>query len=88
MHRVYFDGNELFARREQDGVLVDWYSLHLDGSQADMTAIPGGPREGMRVVLYTYELELGAELEYHEADQHWVGRYIPGTRQDVPYSES
>lgn len=88
MHRVYFDGNELADRRERDGVLVDGYSLHLDASQADLAAIPGGPQEGMRVVLYTYELEVEAELEYDHEYQYWVGRYIPGTVRDIPYPES
>jgi hypothetical protein len=25
-----------------------------------------------------------AELEYHQEDQLWVGRYIPGTARDIP----
>ncbi|MEQ1941349.1 hypothetical protein ABMA32_02885 [Mesorhizobium sp. VNQ89] len=85
---MYFDENELFDRREQDGALVDWFCLDMGASQADLAAIPGGPREGLRVILYEDGLEMEAELEYRQEDQLWVGRYIPGTVRDIPYSES
>ena len=54
MYRVYFDTNEGVA---------EGYGLWLNASMKDLSRIPDGPQEGMRVIIYmTGELEMQATL--------------------------
>ena len=76
MHRVYFDANEAYGER---------YDLGIPGAQVDLASIPGGPKNGRRVILYTPgELEMEAELEFVEEHGLWVGRPIEGTTVIYP----
>ena len=71
MYRIYFDTNE--------GTL-DGYNLWLDRSKKDLAAIPGGPREGMLVIIYmTGELEMEAVLGFSADDSSWIARPVLGT---------
>jgi hypothetical protein len=73
MHRVYFDGNE-----GPEG--VERYGLWLSKSVEDLAKIPGGPREGMRVLIYMIgEVEMEATLEWDAKWGGWTGRPIEGT---------
>ena len=73
MHRVYFDGNE-----GPEG--VERYGLWLDRSLEDLARIPGGPGEGMRVIIYmTGEIEMEATLEWDARWNGWTGRPVEGT---------
>ena len=73
MHRVYFDTNEGCVDR-------DGYGLWLNASREDLARIPGGPREGMRVVIYmTDELEMEADLAFDSDRNVWTALPIPGT---------
>jgi hypothetical protein len=64
VHRIYFDTNEGTDER---------YDLGLQASINDLAAIPGGPREGLRVVIYmTGELEMEATLEYDGSRSSWM----------------
>lgn len=73
MHRVYFDTNEGTGDRDR-------YGLWLDKSTKDLAKIPGGPQEGLRVVIYMVgELEMEAVLEWDKDWNGWTARGIPGT---------
>ena len=73
--RVYFDTNEDAAG--PDG----WeYGLWLGASQRDLAAIPGGPKDGTRVVIYmTGELEMEAVLRRDPESGDWLANPVPGT---------
>jgi hypothetical protein len=71
--RVYFDTNE-----RPPG--PDRYGLWLSASKEDLARIPGGPREGMRVIIYMDgELEMEAVLIFHSEWKAWTAQPIPGT---------
>jgi hypothetical protein len=72
MYRVYFDGNE--------GTADGRYGLWLAPSIHDLSLIPGGPRNGMRIVIYmTGEGEMEAILQYDDAWNGWTARPVEGT---------
>ncbi len=72
MYRVYFDSNE--------GPDDERYGLWLNKSARDLAHIPGGPREGMRVIIYMVgEIEMEATLEWDEQWNGWTARWIEGT---------
>jgi hypothetical protein len=78
MYRIYFDSNDGSPTRPG-------YSLHLSASKADLAHIPGGPREGMRVVIYmTGELEMEAVLAFDLSSNIWMALPIEGTTQIYP----
>jgi hypothetical protein len=80
MHRIYFDSNE--GTGGDDG-----YGLWLDASRKDLARIPGGPREGMQVVIYmTGELEMEAVLAFNAAIEAWMAVPITGTTKYAPGS--
>lgn len=66
--RIYFDTNSgTPAPRSR-------YGLWFDLSKRDLAAIAGGPRDGMRVIIYmTNELEMEAILEFDSEWNEWVG---------------
>lgn len=69
MHRVYFDTNE--------GAPDDNYDLGLRQSIADLASIPGGPSDGMRVIIYmTGELEMEAILKFNHEWNVWTAEPI------------
>ncbi len=72
MHRIYFDTNER--------TVIDCFLLHLAPSLADLAAIPGGPKIGMRLVTYMLgELECEATLDFDLAHASWASRPIEET---------
>ena len=72
MHRIYFDTNE--------GVEGGDYGLWLKASEEDIARIPGGPKDGMRVIIYmTGELEMEAILAFMPGRAVWTARPVPGT---------
>jgi hypothetical protein len=73
--RIYFDTN--VGPAASDGSV---YGLWLSNSLSDLAAIPGGPKEGMRVVVYmTGELELEAFLKRDPASGRWLASVIANT---------
>jgi len=71
MHRVYFDTNE---------GTMEGYCLWLNASMEDLSRIPGGPQEGMRVIIYmTGELEMQAMLKFAREQDCWIALPIFGT---------
>jgi len=71
MYRVYFDTNEGVA---------EGYGLWLNASMKDLSRIPDGPEEGMRVIIYmTGELEMQATLKFAREQNCWIALPIPGT---------
>jgi hypothetical protein len=72
LHRVYFDTNE--------GTPGRGYGLWLPNSKEDLARITGGPREGMRVIIYmSGELEMEAILTFHSEWNAWTAEPILGT---------
>lgn len=83
LHRVAFSGNDFDS--------YDWnnrrYVLKFPGSIADLAKIPGGPKPGMRVIIYeTGELEMEAELEFDENWDCWMARAFHDTILHYPES--
>jgi hypothetical protein len=79
MYRVSFSGNDFDSN--------DWnnrrYFLHLPQSVVDLAAIPDGPKECLRVIIYeTGELEMEAVLEFDEKWGCWVARAFHDTIVD------
>jgi len=73
MHRVYFDTNA-----GPGG--VERYGLWLTKSVEDLAHIPGGPRDGMLVVIYMGgEVEAEATLEWDADWNGWTARPVAGT---------
>lgn len=71
MYRVYFDTNE----GTDNG-----YGLWLDASKRDLSDIPGGPQEGMRIIIYmTGELEMEAVLAFESEQNVWIAQPVPET---------
>ncbi|MBN8992809.1 MAG: hypothetical protein J0H42_31615 [Rhizobiales bacterium] len=78
MHRIYFDANDSVPHHEG-------YPLHLDAAKKDLARIPGGPQEGMRVVIYmTDELEMKATLAFDSRWNIWMAIPIAGTTKIYP----
>jgi hypothetical protein len=78
MHRIYFDTNHRLPDR-------DGYPLSLDTAEKDLARIPGGPQEGMRVVIYmTDELEMEAVLAFDSKWSIWMAIPIAGTIKHYP----
>jgi hypothetical protein len=75
MFRIYFDSNEAL-----DG---ERYGLWLTKSVADLAKIPGGPQDGMTVIIYMVgEIETEATLEWcGDPWNAWTARPI-GTFRD------
>ena len=74
--RIFFDSNA----GPPGG---DRYGLWFDNSKTDLAKIPGGPKEGMRVVIYvTGELEMQAILAF-DVEWGWTAKPIPGTVQTL-----
>ncbi|NIX77596.1 hypothetical protein [Microvirga terricola] len=83
MYRVAFSGND-FDNYDLD---KRRYFLHLPVSVTDLAAIPGGPKTGMRVIIYeTGEMEMEAELEFSQEWDCWMARAFDDTI--VYYPES
>jgi hypothetical protein len=75
MNRVYFDSNE--------GDETGRYGLWLGRSREELAKIPGGPKEGMQIIIYMIgEIEMEAILEWSERWKAWVARPIKGTIRD------
>jgi hypothetical protein len=73
MYRVYFDTNEGCTDR-------DGYGLWLNPSREDLARIPGGPQDGMKVIIYmTGELEMEAVLSFDQDGGVWTALPIAGT---------
>jgi hypothetical protein len=69
MHRIYFDSNEGPGDHPND----DRYGLWLNKSLNDLAKIPGGPQEGMTVIIYmTGEIEMEATLEWDPERRAWI----------------
>jgi hypothetical protein len=78
MYRIYFDSNN--SSPHHDG-----YPLSLPAAKEDLARIPGGPRQGMRVVIYmTGELEMEAVLSFDPKWQVWMAVPIAGTTKIYP----
>jgi hypothetical protein len=78
MHRIYFDTNDSLP--DHDG-----YPLHLDAAKQDLARIPGGPQDGMRVVIYmTSELEMEAVLSFDPKWKVWTAKPIAGMTKIYP----
>lgn len=77
MHRIYFDTNE--------GV-EGGYGLWLSASREDIARIPGGPQDGMRVIIYMAgEVEMEAVLAFMPEHAAWIASPVAGT---IRYPES
>jgi hypothetical protein len=75
MHRIYFDSNE--------GSDTGNYGLWLKRSLEDLARIPGGPKNGMKVVIYMIgEIEMEAVLEWDEEWKAWTARPSLDTVRD------
>lgn len=75
MYRVYFDTNE----GTDHG-----YGLWLDASKRDLSDIPGGPQEGMRIIIYmTGELEMEAVLAFESEQNVWIAQPVPETEENL-----
>lgn len=75
MYRVYFDTNE--------GTDLG-YGLWLNASKEDLSRIPGGPQEGMRVIIYMNgELEMEAVLAFEPEQEVWIAQPVPGTTRHL-----
>ena len=66
MHRVFFDSNS--GNPASGG-----YGLWFEKSLTDLAAIPGGPREGMRVIIYMEDVEMEAMLTFDSGSKSWIG---------------
>jgi hypothetical protein len=74
VHRIYFDTNA--------GTETGRYGLWLEQSISDLAKIPGGPQEGMRVVIYmSREGEMEATLQYDTAWKSWTACPVTETWQ-------
>ncbi len=72
MHRIYCDGN--------DRIEIGCYGLWLRKSKEDLAGIPDGPKEGMKVTIYSIgEFEMEAILEWNAQSNSWAAREIAGT---------
>ena len=70
MHRVYFNANERPGAHAAD----ERFALNADLSAEDMARIPGGPRDGLRVLLYDAEdIEVEAVLAFDPGFRMWMG---------------
>lgn len=77
MHRIFFDTNSGTPDNER-------YGLWFDLSRQDLAYIPGGPREGLCVVIYMPdELEMEATLVFDSDWDSWTARPVPGTAKYV-----
>jgi hypothetical protein len=75
MHRIYFDTNS--------GTETGGYGLWFDQSINDLSLIPGGPQDGMRVVIYmSGEGEMEAALRYDGGRKCWTAVPVEGTWRD------
>jgi hypothetical protein len=75
MYRIYFDSN--------DADEIGRYLLYLNRSREELAKIPGGPGEGMRVIIYMIgKIEMDATLEWNEQWNSWVARPIEDTIRD------
>jgi hypothetical protein len=78
VYRVFFDTNTGTV----DG---RGYRLWFDKSRSDLARIPGGPREGMRVIIYMdEELEMEATLAFDLASKAWIAIPVAGTTKYLP----
>lgn len=72
LYRIIFDNNR--------GTNEWGYPLDLSRSRKELSAIPGGPRNGMRVIIYEPDdFELEAYLHFEEEFGYWKAIPIPGT---------
>jgi hypothetical protein len=72
MHRIFFDANS----RHESGSFRLWF----EDSKNDLAKIPGGPKEGEKVTIYTPdELEMEAVLEWNPRWKYWTARGIAET---------
>ena len=72
MHRIYCDAN--------DRIEIGCYGLWLSKSKKDLATIPDGPKEGMKVTIYSIgEFEMEAILEWNAQSDSWAAREVAGT---------